>query len=164
MDDKMNSKVELITPPNKIKEKVGSGGIDRDALKQAETNMTLNEKDFLPIIDEHMDRIALALQDTKRKPQDVILDLTSSVYLLKSKGGMYNYPLISDVSSLILNFLPRVERIDADILEIIAAYQVTVRAIITRTLRGPKTAEGQSLITALEHACQRYYKQHFIKT
>lgn len=162
MTDKADD-VELITPPNTIKKKVGTGGIARETIKEAETRMQSKEKHFLPIIEEHMKKITDALKDHQRKPEHTIKDISASINQLKSQGGMFNYQLVSDVSALLLGFLPRAKKIDGDILEILAAYQVTVRTIITRNLRGPKTAEGRALIDELENACDRYYKLHFIK-
>ncbi len=156
----MNKKVEEITPPNKLKGKVGDGGLAKNVIESADKAMQSNDQSFLPIMNKSMRNIAGILKDKKRSQKEVIKDLSYCITQLKSQGSMFNYPLVTEVSTLILNFLPQVKKVDSDILEIISAYQITIRAIATKKLRGKKTAEGGTLIIALEQACDRYHRRN----
>lgn len=156
-------RIEVIHPPNILKEKVGSGGLDRAVIKAAQEKMYRNERNFLPILEKHMQRIESVLQNRRMSPKDILNEICFAIARMKAQGSMFNYPLVTEVSAMLLLFLPRVEKIDSDILEILSAYQTTVRTIISRDLRGEKTAEGRGLLTELQHACDRYYKYRFNK-
>lgn len=156
-------RIEMIHPPNMLKEKVGSGGLDRAVIKAAQEKMYKNERNFLPILEKHMLRIESVLNNRHMSPKEILNEICFSISRMKAQGSMFNYPLVTEVSAMLLLFLPRVEKIDADILEILAAYQTTVRTIISRGLRGEKTAEGRGLLTELKKACDRYYKFRFRK-
>ncbi len=156
-------KIEIINPPNILKKKVGSGGIDPSLIRAAQRKMYQNSANFFPLAEKHMRRISELLGNRERRPKDILRDVSDCVGRMKAQGAMFDYPLVTEVSAMLMNFLPQVEKIDADILEILAAYQTTVRTVITRNLRGPKTAEGQELVTELEYACARYYKYRFLR-
>lgn len=159
----MIEEVEEIRPPNPLKDKVGDGGIGKSVIESAEEAMRHSANNFVPVIDRYIQKISDSLNNKKNTSSDTIREVSHAVTQLKAQGSMFNYPLVTEVSELILKFLPRVKNIDGDILEIISAYQVTVRAIAKQELRGNKTVAGATLVVALKEACDRYYKYHFHK-
>ncbi len=159
----MIDKVEEICPPNPLKDKVGEGGLDENIIKSAEESMKHKADSFVPVIERYLQKISDSLNNKENSPAEIIQDISYCITQLKAQGSMFNYPLVTEVSELIIKFLPRVKTINGDILEIISAYQLTVRAIAKQELRGEKTATGKALLVALNQACDRYCKHHFKK-
>lgn len=79
---------------------------------------------------------------------------------LKANGGMFHYQLISDVADICLQFVESIKEYDAEVLEIIEAYENTIDVILENKLRGDGGPEGYELVMELHKACKRYFKKH----
>jgi hypothetical protein len=154
---------ELITPPHEIKKKVGSGGIDPKLIKKAEQHIKQDKTNFTPIAETYL----LMLEDSCAKLQDQGLDdddafeaLLFPLVQLKSQGGMFKYPLITEISSRAINFLEVIKALDDDAYDIISAHKMALKAVINKDIKGNDSTEGAALTQALQDACIRYFKAH----
>ena len=154
-------RAELINPPNKIKEKVGSGGLDENIISKAQVMLENNTVDFKPIADMLIDVLAEAVQDAKGnviKGEAAIEALIYPAMQLKAQGSMFHYPLVTEISNILVNFLETVTEADKDVLDIIVAHKMAIKAVISGKIQGDGGKTGKDLRDALMDACNRFYR------
>jgi len=158
------AKPRFINPPNKLKEKVGHGGIPSDLLTKGQEYIEKNPVDFEPYAEKFIKRIEKDLEkalELQKKDQQKAIDILSQpVMELKANGGMFQYQLISMIADVLLKFLDTVKTIDKDVIAIIKAHNNTLGIIINNKLKGDGGPEGAALTNELHSACQRYHKKH----
>ena len=152
---------ELISPPNRLKEKVGSGGIDETVVNKAQELLERNTIDFEPIANMMLDLLVDAINDAKAgniKGEEAIEAMLYPAMQMKAQGSMFHYPLISDISHILVNFLETVNNMDRDVIDIVVAHKMSIKAVLASHLKGDGGKTGKELRQALMDACTRYYK------
>lgn len=152
---------ELISPPNRLKEKVGSGGIDETVVNKAQELLERNTIDFEPIANMMLDLLVDAINDAKAgniKGEEAIEAMLYPAMQMKAQGTMFHYPLISDISHILVNFLETVNDMDRDVIDIVVAHKMSIKAVLASHLKGDGGKTGKELREALMDACTRYYK------
>ena len=160
-DQKKIRKAELISPPNKLKEKVGSGGIDEGVLFKAQALLENNTIDFSPIAALLVDVLNEAITDAKNGSATGEPAIEAMIYpamQLKAQGTMFHYPLITDISNILVNFLETVTNADKDVLDIVVAHKMSINAVLASKIKGDGGKIGKELRDALMDACNRFYK------
>lgn len=162
----------LISPPNILKQKVGSGGISQEILHHAQKLLDENNVDFLPVAERYMDFLKDSISDAQYllkedpsltiKNEEAIFAMLSPSMQLKSNGGMFQYPLITRLSDKIILFLEEIEHIDRDMLEIMQGYYSSLRLILSARIKNNGGATGDDLCHALDAACERYFQKYEI--
>ncbi len=153
-------------PPNVLKKKVGTGGLDPKRLEEAERFIDSNEIDFIPIataIMQRLDKIVAAARKGDRQGKKTVDAIARPIMELKANGGMFKYHLVTYIADVVLDFLENIKDIDEDSLEIIDAHQNALAAIIGNKLKGEGGKEGRALADELARATKRYYKKHNIE-
>ena len=154
-------KAELIAPPNRLKEKVGTGGIDETVLMKAQELLETNTIDFKPIAQMLVDVLHEAISDAKSgalKGEEAIESMLYPAMQLQAQGGMFHYPLISEISNTLVNFLETVSTTDKDVMDIVVAHKMSINAVLASQIKGDGGKTGRELRDALLDACARYYK------
>jgi hypothetical protein len=152
---------ELISPPNRLKEKVGSGGLDDAVVNKAQELLERNTIDFEPLANMMVDLLTEAVADAKAgtvKGEEAIETMLYPAMQLKAQGTMFHYPLITDISHILVNFLETVTRMDRDVIDIVIAHKMSIKAVLASHLKGDGGKTGKELREALMDACTRYYK------
>ncbi|HRQ60729.1 MAG TPA: hypothetical protein PLO23_04355 [Alphaproteobacteria bacterium] len=160
MDDSSKpkaSKARFINPPNRLKVKVGSGGINDALIERAQFYIETVDIAYEP----EAQRQLLIIEETIKtlraagglQPVDT---LVNPVMQLKANGGMFRYQLVSDVADIALNFLEGLKSLNDAALDVVQAHIHTIRIILKNKLKGDGGKEGFALIKELEKACQRY--------
>lgn len=167
MTDTHKKYARFIKPPNILKEKVGSGGLSKNILEKAQQLLDENSIDFEPIAQQYMGALQVALNEAEQKggkDQDETLleNMIKPIMQMKANGGMFKYTLVSRISDGIVLFLEHLDRIDADVLEILQAYQTTITAILHGRIQGDGGEKGDALAMAISDACARYNKKQNI--
>lgn len=161
-DQKKRRKAELIVPPNSIKKKVGSGGLDDALITKAQKSLEDNMIDFRPIaaeLIEDLEEKTEAIRNNALHGEPAIKALLYPAMQLKTQGAMCHFPLVSDISDNLINFLETIEaHIDGDVLEIINAHKMAVSVVITTNMYGDGTEQGRQLKKSLTDVCARYYR------
>jgi hypothetical protein len=157
---------ELISPQKKLKEKVGSGGLDKSIIARAQTQLESNTIDFKPaglhlvrVIDEALRDI----QSGKLHGKPAIKSLLYPAMELKAQGAMFHYSLVTDISDTLINFLETVTEINADVIDLVIGYKMASLAILSKGLTGNGGTAGQELRAALADAYNRFYKNTQLK-
>lgn len=160
-EQKKVRKAELISPPNRLKEKVGSGGIDENVLNKAQALLENNTVDFKPIASMLMELLAEAVTDAKNgniKGETAIEAMIYPAMQLKAQGTMFHYPLVTEISNILVNFLETVTTVDKDVLDLVVAHKMSINAVLASQIKGDGGKVGKDLRDALMDACNRYYK------
>jgi hypothetical protein len=160
-EQKKVRRAELLTPPNRLKEKVGSGGIDENVIHKAQALLENNTVDFKPIAAMLMELLSEAITDAKNgnvKGEAAIEAMIYPAMQLKAQGTMFHYPLITEISNILVNFLETVTLIDKDVLDLVVAHKMSINAVLASEIKGDGGKVGKDLRDALMDACNRYYK------
>jgi hypothetical protein len=159
-DAKKLRKAELITPPNRLKEKVGSGGLNETTLAKAQGSMESSIVDFQPVAQPFLDMITRGLDEIKTgnlAGEKAVETLIYPAMQLKAQGTMFSYPCVTDIGDVLVNFLEVVPNIDQDVIEIVVAHKRAINSVIVHKLKGDNGRVGKELKSALIDACNRYY-------
>lgn len=155
---------EFIHPPNILKEKVGSGGISNDILDKAQALLENNTVDFMPLAEIYLDGLMKGIESAKDSNANDDTEYLISTMLypsmqLKANGGMFHYPLITDIADRLIQFLEVIAEPDLESIEIVLAFHTTMRAIIHGKIQGDGGEHGSDLLSALNKACIRYFEK-----
>lgn len=150
-----------INPPNFIKQKVGSGGLDIKVLEKAQKLIDNNSVNFRPMAEQYLSQIENVVSEFKQKPAqvkhtDFINRLIAPTMQLKANGGMFHYELVTQISDMFTHFLESLKEIQPDALEVINGFYTALRAIIISEIKGDGGKDGQELVKELESAWKRY--------
>ena len=154
-------------PPNKLREKVGYGGLEPTRLERAEAFIEENELDFTPYAESLIKRLDAIIKDLKSgdiSHEEGRGALIRSIMEIKANGGMFKFMLLSEIADVILNFLENIEETNDDAMNIIDAHQNTVKVIVGNQLTGSGGREGKAISMELYAACNRYYEKYKVKT
>lgn len=159
-----NKKPRFIKPPNKLKMKVGTGGIEERLLDDAQTYIQQTKINFKPIAENLLKDVMNALKAARNAKQEhekkeAADNLAGAIMQLKANGGMFNYQLISEIAALALHFLEN-SKINPDALQVIDVHAKTIHIILHHDLKGDGGKEGYALVKELENACERYFSKH----
>ncbi len=153
----------LITPPNSIKSKVGSGGLPVEIIQRAQMSIEDNKQEFEPTAEIYLNALSEMIVKCQRgefSGERAIAALISPAMQLKSQGSMFKYPLLTEVGSILVNFLEVIKRLDNDAYDVIVAHKITIQAILAGRLQGDGGQQGRALVDALKSACIRYFQAH----
>ena len=155
-------KTELVTPPNTLKQKVGSGGLDPGVIAAAEKKIVENVVDFRPIAQDFLEDLTIALDAAARgaNGEPAIEAMIYPAMQLKSQGSMFRFPLVTDISDILITFLETVPMIDKDVLDVVNAHKKALTAALENNLSGTGGAPGKALKDSLMDACGRYHRRH----
>lgn len=147
-----------------LKQKIGSGPLDKRLIQRAQKAIEENNVDFTPLGLQFLKELeeALDLVSTKIDPDNIAAQkqaLTESVMELKANAAIFHYPLIGNLANIMLSFLESIESLDKDAVSIVQAHHDTLKSIITQKMKGDGGQHGQVFMAELKDACARYYKK-----
>jgi len=161
---------EIIVPENRLKKKAGSGGFAPENIEKAQEMIENNDLDFTPFAAELLEDIKNITEDIRsgtHQGEAAIEKLFFPVMQMKAQGGMFGYPLVSEICGVLINFLETVRIPDEDALEIVAAHCRALSLVLAENIRGKNgssasasAATAAALCAELQDACNRYYKKH----
>ncbi len=154
-------KAEFFPPKTSLKLKVGTGGLSENILNKAQALLEGNTHDFRPLGEMYLESMMYAVEKARDSNLDVYSEelLTHVIYpvmQLKANGGMFHYPLVTDIADHLIQFLEVIETLDKDAIEIIRAFHTTIRAVLLGQIKG----DGGALMQALVETCYRYFEKH----
>ena len=157
-------KAEFINPPNTLKAKVGSGGINEAILDKAQQLLENNTVDFQPLGEMYLGTLQKAIDLAKdASPEDeqehIITSMLYPTMQLKANGGMFHYQLVTIIADRCIQFLEVIEQADIEAIEIVMAFHTTIRAVIMGRIMGDGGRHGAELLDALDAACLRYFEK-----
>jgi hypothetical protein len=157
-------KAEFIKPPNTLKAKVGSGGLNDNILDKAQLLLEHNSVDFLPLAELYLTSLSKGIEAAKyaKESDDAESIINGMLYpamQLKANGGMFHYTLVTQIANRLVHFLEVIEKADMPAIEIVYAFHTTIRAVILGKITGDGGDHGNELFHALDEACMKYFEK-----
>lgn len=152
-------KAKIYKPDTSLQSRLGIVTLTENDIKAAEQTVANAQADFTPMATEFLSRLGLLIAAARQDPtsEDVRQRLIQPVMELKANAGMFGYDLVSRLANIMLTFLEGVSKLDAKIVEIVAAHHTTLNLIITRKMSGDGGPVGAQLEAELKAACARYF-------
>lgn len=156
-----NGAYQMITPPNLLKSKVGTGGatgIDPDLIKRAESVLDGMGDEFeetVTIEIARMMKLAMDLESDSTKADRILRKVRNSAHDLRGQGATYGYELISDAAQSLYVYaenLAEPAKLNPDV---IRAHADAMRAIIKNKVKGSGGGVGGDLVKSLEALVER---------
>jgi hypothetical protein len=145
---------QVINPPNLLKKKVGSGGLDANALKKAEKVFDGLRGEFEEIAGRDVVKLVEAAKVLVASPND--LKKRQEVYMiaheLRGQGGSYGYPLVTRFGDQLCRYLDATDMLDAKSLIIVKAAADAISVVINAKVSGDGGETGRQLVGMLDKA------------
>lgn len=163
-----SKKAKYIKPQNRLKTKVGSGGIDQKLIKEADEIINNNNIDFAPYAIKLLSKIKKTLDSGRENNPDepsytFIKTISPPIMQIKAHGSLFHYHLLTDVANNILYFLEHTDVLNADTYNLIEAHYNTMLAITKSHIRGDGGKAGDKLLEELSAARERYIQKYVTK-
>jgi len=163
MGQKKVRKAKIIKPPNIIKSKIGTGGLDPAVIAQAEKKLENNAADFKPIAEQLLKELGAAIDAAAKNPTEGEEQVEAILYpaaQFKALGAMFRFPLVSDIGDILVNFLETLTTpLAEDGLEILTAHKNAIAAIVHKNITAASDPLVDELKRTLSEACIKYYKK-----
>jgi hypothetical protein len=164
-DYKRRRKADFYNPPNVLKAKVGSGGLDNSILEKAQKLLENHTEDFEPLAEMYLSSLLEAYEEAKNfkigeDAEGYIGKMIAPAVQLKANGGMFHYPLITSIADVLVNFLEIIEIPDAEVLNIVKGFHNSMHIVIKGRIHSKAGDDGDALIKELEGACERYFRRY----
>lgn len=149
-------KAQFVTPPNYLKMKVGSGGIDKEAIKEAEIAVqVLGHKMYAQWADTDLDRMRETFDRLKKTSLDDPSGIRTMLRIcwdMKGLGGTFGYPLVTTVTHYLSNYLEHcLEHAEARVVPtIVTAHIDALNVVLTQKISGDGGVIGRELVAGLE--------------
>ncbi|HCK32284.1 MAG: hypothetical protein CMH32_02850 [Micavibrio sp.] len=154
-----------ITPPNFLKQKVGSGGLNVKILEKAQKLIDNNSVDFKPMAEPFLNQIGHTINQFEKdnppadKHRDYILLILSPAMQLKGHGGMFGYTLVTNIANMFIQFLEPIKTLDKNALEMVNGFYAAIHAVIISEIKGDGGKDGAELLEELKAAWMRFKKK-----
>lgn len=156
---------DVISPPNTLKEKVGSGGLDESVLKKAQQVIDEADVDFKPLGEEYLIAIRIGMNLAKQEnrteeDEEVIETMLFPSMQMKANAGMFGFPLISRIASVLVQFLEVIKIPNNDALDIVEVFETSFKLILEEKVPKNDRKYANGLEEELRGACMRYFRKH----
>src|SRR3546814_100562 len=147
---------EFVTPPNYLKMKVGSGGIDKEALKEAEIAVQmLGHKMYAKWADTDLDRMKESFERLKSTNLDDPAGIKTMLRIcwdMKGLGGTFGYTLVTTITHYLSNYLEHcLDHPDTKVVPtIVTAHIDALNVVLTQKIGGDGGMIGRELVSGLE--------------
>lgn len=147
-----------------LQAKAGRGEVNEDKIKQSQDviDQAKLNVDFIPLANGYLDDLEKAVAAARNGGDDeeLLQGLIEPIMQLKGNATMFNYDLVGNLTSTMLNFLEAQENINNDIIDIADAHHRTIKRIVDDQIHGDGEDMGRELEQELRDACRRYIKKY----
>lgn len=150
----------IVTLPNILKQKLGHGGIEASVRLGAQDFIDNNTIDFQPLAKSLLHILATAIEKSQKNQltgEEAINAMLYPAAQLQAQGSLFRYPFVSDIASVLVNFLETVEALDGDVLNVVCVHRDVISYILKNSRAKNTTPHDQQLQNSLIDACRRYY-------
>lgn len=162
MNAKKEPDAKTIKASTDLQRKVGTGNVEVAQVEKAQKVIETNVVDFgelaNPQLKELRQAIVMAQKNKHGGPDDraILEAIILPIMNLKANAGNFNFPLISEMTGVVLNFLENVKVMDDNIVHIADNLHKAVSVAVTMKLKTSKNGVGQQLLTEFDAVCKRY--------
>lgn len=160
MSERPNVKIKKAN--KKLQSKAGTGLVDEKIIQKIQTELEDTESSkFETVAQERIEKFKSLLEAAQQDyNKENLKQLRRIMMQLKADSAMFGYILLGEVSTITLNFLEQVEKLDDEILKIIKANYDILLVVIQQNIQGDGGAQGQAFKQELQSVCNRYLSRH----
>ncbi|MGB1077651.1 MAG: hypothetical protein ACPG05_05025 [Bdellovibrionales bacterium] len=155
---------QFFPPKRDLKHKVGSGGLNREIVRRAQEVIEENNTDFIEFAAPYMsvlnDGIAQAKEKASRNDEEMIEGILFPAMQLKANGELFHYPIVTVVGGRLLTFLERIHKLNGHALEIVDAFEASIKLIFVKKLKGDINKDGETIVKELDAVCDRFFEKY----
>ncbi|MCW0232013.1 MAG: hypothetical protein OJJ21_00270 [Ferrovibrio sp.] len=147
---------EFVTPPNYLKMKVGAGGIDKEAVKEAEIAIqVLGHKMYAKWADDDLGRMRASFEELKQTNLDdagSVKKMLRICWDMKGLGGTFGYPLVTTITHYLSNYLEHCLNSDPPQVStaVVSPHIDALYVVLSQKISGDGGAIGRELVAGLE--------------
>lgn len=154
-------KLEIINPPNTLKNKVGTGGagaVDLEALERAEQVIAGMTDSYLEWVVEDLKKIdaaytALASAEGDRKKEmEGVFQVSHDI---KGQGGSFGYDLMTAIAKELCRLIEKAGKIGPGEVEAVKLHIDAMKLVIGEDLKGSGGKEGEKMLSGLQQICDK---------
>ena len=154
-------KVEVITPPDTLKDKVkagGPGGVDEKVLKRAEAVVASMGGDFVKWAEKDLNSLQQAFNGLKAgtaEQKDSLRTIFQISHDIKGQGGSFDYGLLTAVGDSLCKLTEEKERVGAAEIEAMGLHIEALKLILNDRLKGDGGDTGATLLDGLRQVVDK---------
>jgi hypothetical protein len=147
---------EFVTPPNYLKMKVGGGGIDKEAIKEAEIAVqVLGHKMYAKWADDDLGRMRASFEELKATDLDApdsVKKMLRICWDMKGLGGTFGYPLVTTITHYLSNYLEHCLNSESAHVSaaVVSPHIDALYVVLSQKISGDGGAIGRELVSGLE--------------
>ena len=159
-DDEM----EIINPPNTLKNKVregGPGAVDLATLERAESVIAEMADSYLEWVQEDLKRIdeaykklAAASGERKKEAEDVF----QIAHDIKGQGGSFGYDLMTLIANELCRLIERQDGFGAPEVQAVKVHIDAMKLVIQNRMKGDGGKNGQALVDGIRQVGDKLNK------
>ena len=156
-----DDKLEVINPPNSLKQKVGTGGpgaVDLEALERAEeviigmTDSYINwVAEDLRKMDEAYAKLVAATGDRKEEI-DGVFQVSHDI---KGQGGSFGYDLMTALGNELCRLIEKIDKAGPNEIEAIKLHIDSMKLVIGEDMKGTGGNSGEKMLAGLQQVCDK---------
>lgn len=156
-----DDKLEIINPPNTLKQKVGTGGpgaVDLEALEWAQevivgmTGSYLNwVAEDLKKMDEAYAKLVAATGDRKEEI-DAVFQVSHDI---KGQGGSFGYDLMTALGNELCRLIEKIDKAGPNEIEAIKLHIDSMKLVIGEDMKGTGGKTGEEMLAGLQKVCDK---------
>jgi len=154
---------QIVMPENQLKNKLGRGGCVSERVERAQLFIDYNDIDFVPLARKMLVLLENGIEGAKGTDidgEDAVFLMLYPAMQLNAQGAMFQFPLISKICDVLVNFLEVMEVFNQDAIDIVTAHHDAVQHILDNNIRENGSDLEKAMYDNLVAACNRYYKKY----
>ena len=156
-----DDKLEVINPPNTLKEKVGTGGpgaVDLEALERAEKVIAGMTDSYLEWVVEDLKKIDAAYVKLESGSGDRKVELNEVFRIshdIKGQGGSFGYDLMTSIGNELCRFIEKLDKAGPGEVEAIKVHIDSLKLVIDQDMKGQGGKAGEKMLSGLQKICDK---------
>jgi hypothetical protein len=153
-----SEKARVIAASKELQQRIGTGEIDTNTVKRAQTVMDNNTVDFGPLARPYLTQLATAVNEARGQKglldKKTLESFSTPIMNLKANAATFNYSLISGLGGVVLTFLESHEKPGRKTLQVVDLLNKTIMLIVARKMTGDGGEIGAALQKAFKDVCR----------
>ena len=154
-------KLEIINPPNALKQKVGTGGagaVDLEALERAEQVISGMTDSYLEWVVDDLEKIEQAYATLVSASGDKKAEMNGVFQVshdIKGQGGSFGYDLMTAIGNELCRLIEKADKIGAGEVTAVKLHIDAMKLVIAEDLKGTGGTEGEKMLSGLQQVCDK---------
>lgn len=156
-----DEKLEIINPPNALKQKVGTGGagaVNMEALERAEQVISGMTDSYLDWVAEDLvkiDKAYAALRDASGDRKEEMNGVFQIAHDIKGQGGSFGYDLMTAIGNELCRFIEKTDKSGPGEIEAIKLHIDALKLVIAEDMKGNGGKAGEQMLSGLQKICDK---------